>query len=76
MTEKDQEKRLKSYVKVFVRLSSLGITDEKKLEGLDTDSLLYEQGISLDELKTISQMKKSVKNRRLFSYLMGGENDE
>ena len=76
MTEKDQEKRLKSYVKVLVRLSSLGITDEKKLEGLDTDSLLYEQGISLEELKIISQMKKSVKNRRLFSYLMGGENDE
>ena len=67
---------MKSYVKVFVRLSLLGITDEKKLEGLDTDSLLYEQGISLEELKTISQMKKSVKNRRLFSYLMGGENDE
>jgi len=76
MTEKDQEKRLKSYVKVFMRLFSLGITDEKKLEGLETDTLLYEQGISLEELQIISQMKKNVKNKHLFAYLMEGDKSE
>ena len=58
-------------MKGFSRLSSAGIDDEKKLNDFRIDSLLEEDGITVVELSTISEIQKQNHNKRLYSYLMG-----
>ena len=58
-------------MKGFSRLSSAGIDDEKKLNDFRIDSLLGEDGITVLELSTISEIQKQNRNKRLYSYLMG-----
>ena len=58
-------------MKGFSRLSSAGIDDEKKLNDFRIDSLLEEDGITVVELSTISEIQKQNRNKRLYSYLMG-----
>ncbi len=71
MTE--QEKRWKSIMKGLYRLSSAGVDTEKKLNEFRIDSLLGEPGITILELSEISEIQKQVRNKRLYSYLMGGK---
>ena len=71
MTE--QEKRMKSITKGLSRLSSAGVDTEKKLNEFRIDSLLGEPGITILELSEISEIQKQVRNKRLYSYLMGGK---
>lgn len=58
-------------MKGFSRLSSAGIDDEKKLNDFRIDSLLGEDGITVVELSTISEIQKQNRNKRLYSYLIG-----
>lgn len=60
--------------KALERLKSSGIDDEKKLQNLDMDMILEIKGITVSELKVISEIKKNVKANRLFSYLLEEEN--
>ena len=62
---------MKQIMKGFSRLSSAGIDDEKKLNDFRIDSLLGEDGITVVELSTISEIQKQNRNKRLYSYLMG-----
>ena len=62
---------MKQIMKGFSRLSSAGIDDEKKLNDFRIDSLLEEDGITVVELSTISEIQKQNRNKRLYSYLMG-----
>ena len=55
------------------RLSSIGVDTEKKLNEFRIDSLLGEPGITILELSEISEIQKQVRNKRLYSYLMGGK---
>ena len=71
MTE--QEKRMKSITKGLSRLSIAGVDTEKKLNEFRIDSLLGEPGITILELSEISEIQKQVRNKRLYSYLMGGK---
>ncbi len=58
-------------MKGFSLLSSAGIDDEKKLNDFRIDSLLGEDGNTVVELSTISEIQKQNRNKRLYSYLMG-----
>ena len=71
MTE--QEKRMRSITKGLSRLASAGVDTEKKLNEFRIDSLLGEPGITILELSEISEIQKQVRNKRLYSYLMGGK---
>ena len=62
---------MKQIMKGFSRLSSAGIDDEKKLNDFRIDSLLGEDGITVVELSTISEIQKQNRNKRLYSYLIG-----
>ena len=46
---------------------------EKKLNEFRIDSLLGETGITIQEFSEISEIQKQVRNKRLYSYLMGGK---
>ena len=73
---KEQEKRMKSITKGLSRLSSVGVDTEKKLNDFRIDSLLGEPGITILELSEISEIQKQVRNKRLYSYMMGANNDD
>ena len=63
-------------MKGFSRLSSVGIDDEKKLNDFRIDSLLGEDGITVVELSTISEIQRQNRNKRLYSYLMGMKEED
>ena len=69
----EQEKRIKSLMKSLARLSSAGVDTEKKLNDFRIDSLLGEPGITVQELSEISEIQKQARNKRLYSYIMGGK---
>lgn len=58
-------------MKGLSRLHSVGVDTEKKLNDFRIDAILCEDGITVIELAEISELQKQVRNKRLFSYLMG-----
>lgn len=64
---------MKSIMKGLSRLSSAGVDTEKKLYDFRIDTLLGEPGITILELAEISEIQKQVRNKRLYTYLVGGK---
>lgn len=62
-------------VKVLSKLYSTGCTTEKQLQELRIEDILGIPGITVPEMKEITEIQKQVKNKTLFSYL-GGVTDE
>lgn len=62
--------KLNHKIATIKKLKEIGIKDEKDLQAADFDLLLSVPGISIQELKIMSEMKKAVKQNRLLSYLM------
>ena len=60
-------------MKGLSRLHSVGVDTEKKLNDFRIDAILCEDGITVIELAEISELQKQVRNKRLFSYLMGAK---
>lgn len=71
-----EEFALQRKVKVMAKLFASGCKTESELQSLSMEAILKIQGITMDDLRTIMALQKSVKNRSLFSYLGGGENEQ
>ena len=66
---------LNQKIKVLNKLFDAGCTAEKQLQDLKMEDILNIPGITVPEMKEITEIQKQVKNRTLFSYL-GGDSDE
>ncbi len=66
---------LNQKIKVLIKLFDAGCTAEKQLQDLKMEDILNIPGITVPEMKEITEIQKQVKNRTLFSYL-GGDSDE
>ena len=62
-------------IKVLQKLFSAGCKTEKQLQELTIEDILNVPGITVPEMKEITEIQKQVKNKTLFSYL-GGDSDE
>lgn len=71
-----EELALQRKVKVMTKLFASGCKTESELQSLSMEAILQIQGITMDDLRTIMALQKSVKNRSLFSYLGGGEDEQ
>ena len=63
---------LNQKIKVLTKLFDAGCTAEKQLQDLKMEDILNIPGITVPEMKEITEIQKQVKNRTLFSYLGGG----
>ena len=68
MTDKNA---LNNKMKVLSKLFSVGCNTEKKLQDLKMEDILSITGITVPEMKEITELQKQVKNKTLFSYLGG-----
>ncbi|NCC87174.1 MAG: hypothetical protein EOM05_04830 [Clostridia bacterium] len=59
-------------IKVLGKLYAAGCVTEKQLQDLKIEDILGIPGITVPEMKEITEIQKQVKNRSLFSYLGGG----
>ena len=66
---------LNNKMKVLSKLFSAGCNTEKQLQDLKMEDILSIPGITVPEMKEITEIQKQVKNKTLFSYL-GGDSDE
>lgn len=60
---------LNQKISVIKKINQAGIFDEKKLQTAEMESLLMVPGITISDLKTASEIKRAVKENKLFSYL-------
>lgn len=70
------ELALQRKVKVMAKLFASGCRTESELQSLSMEAILKIQGITMDNLRIIMELQKSVKNRSLYSYLGGGEDEQ
>jgi hypothetical protein len=66
---------LNQKIKVLNKLFDAGCTAEKQLQDLKMEDILNIPGITVPEMKEITEIQKQVKNRTLFSYLGGGSDE-
>ena len=66
---------LNQKIKVLNKLCDAGCTAEKQLQDLKMEDILNIPGITVPEMKEITEIQKQVKNRTLFSYLGGGSDE-
>ena len=66
---------LNNKMKVLSKLFSAGCNTEKQLQDLKMEDILSIPGITVPEMKEITEIQKQVKNRSLFSYLGGGSDE-
>ncbi len=71
-----EELALQRKVKVMAKLFASGYRTESELQSLSMEAILKIQGITMDDLRIIMSLQKSVKNRSLYSYLGGGEDEQ
>ncbi|MCB6570524.1 hypothetical protein LI142_13550 [Eubacterium limosum] len=62
---------LNNKMKVLSKLFSAGCNTEKQLQELKIEDILSIPGITVQEMKEITELQKQVKNKTLFSYLGG-----
>ena len=62
---------LQTKVGLLKKLFEQGVGTEKELNGLTLEDILYAPGITVNEMKELVILQKSVKKNRLFSYLSG-----
>ena len=62
---------LNNKMKVLSKLFSAGCNTEKQLQDLKMEDILSIPGITVSEMKEITELQKQVKNKTLFSYLGG-----
>lgn len=62
---------LNNIMKVLTKLFSVGCNTEKQLQDLKIEDILSIPGITVPEMKEITELQKQVKNKTLFSYLGG-----
>ena len=62
-------------IKVLTKLYDAGYNTEKKLQDLKIEDILSIPCITVPEMKEITELQKQVKNKTLYSYL-GGADDE
>lgn len=72
----EEELALQRKVKVMAKLFANGCRTESELQSLSMAAILKIQGITMDDLRIIMELQKSVKNRSLYSYLGGGEDEQ
>ena len=65
--------RFNNKIAALKRLNEAGIKDEKDLQAADLEILLSIQNITVQELKILSDMKKSIKKNQLLKYLLEEE---
>ena len=65
--------RFNNKIAALKSLKEAGIKDEKDLQAADLDILLSIHNISIQELKILSDMKKSIKRNQLLKYLLEEE---
>lgn len=66
---------LNQKIGVIKKLNSVGICDEKKLMSTDMESLLQISGITIADLKIVAEVKRVVKENKLFSFISEGGTD-
>ena len=64
------------WVRFMAKLFASGCRTEGELQSLSMETLLQIQGVTMDDLRIIMALQKSVKNRSLYSYLGGGEDEQ
>ena len=62
---------LNNKIKVLSKLFSVGCNTEKELQDLKMEDILAIPGITVPEMKEITELQKQVKNKTMFSYLGG-----
>ncbi len=68
----ETQKRLATLGNLF----SAGFKTEKAISAMTFDSILNIDGMTIDEMKRISELQKALKEHRVISYLSGGDEDE
>lgn len=63
---------LNQKIKVLTKLYDAGCNTEDQLQKLKMEDILNIPGITVPEMKEITEIQKQVKNKTLFSYLGGG----
>lgn len=66
---------LTNKVKVLTKLYNAGCNTEKQLQELKMEDILNIPGITVPEMKEITEIQKQVKNKSLYSYLGGVINE-
>ena len=60
----------------MAKLFASGCKTESELQSLSMEALLKIEGITMDDLRIIMALQKSVKNRSLYSFLGGGDDEQ
>ena len=70
-----EELALQRKVKVMAQLFAIGCKTEGELQSLSMEAILRLPGITMEDLRIMMALQKSVKNRSLYSYLGGGDDE-
>ena len=70
-----EKNALAQKVKVLGKLFAARCNTEKALQELKIEDILSIPGITVPEMKEITELQKQVKNRTLYSYLGGGSDE-
>ena len=70
-----EELALQRKVKVMAKLFASGCKTEGELQSLSMEAILRLPGITMEDLRIMMALQKSVKNRSLYSYLGGGDDE-
>lgn len=62
---------MKDKIRALEKLKSAGITDENKLKNLKLETLINVPGITIQDIKIITEIKHNTKN--LYNYLLKEE---
>ena len=57
-------------------LIASGYKSEKAVTDMTIDQILGINGLSVDEMRSISELQKALKEHKVISYLSGGDEDE
>lgn len=60
----------------MLRLREMGYKDEKAVAAISFDEIIIKYNIPTAELKIIAEIKKALKEGKLYSYLQGAEEKE
>ena len=71
-----EELALQRKVNAMAKLFASGCRTENELQSLSMEAILKIQGITMDDLRIIMELQKSVKKRSLYSYLGGGKDEQ
>ena len=53
-----------------------GYKNEKAVTDMTIDQILGIDGLSVEEMRSISELQKAIKNHRIISFLSGGDDSE